>query len=320
MAVGCDYHEDLPRIAVETLGLADRFCCPACHEMHALWPFIRLAGPWLGGEASSPRLVSALADSFAEGRRTVLIAGAADTGLLALTARAGGTHCPDIAVLDRCATRLEACRLLAARWGLPIETMQADMTELDPPARFDVVLVHGTLHFIPTDRRADALARLRRAMRPDGRLVLRFNAGGARVRALAPADLDRYADRVLDALGRLAVPLPEEREALRARLRTYAQFREERDGTLGDPADIRAALTRSGFAVRDWCEFGVEPGPQQAAGSKRRFPRSRRAGLSRSILTEGPQTSATSRSDERVRGIRRYSPVSAQPMSSRNAR
>ena len=41
--------------------------------------------------------------------------------------------------------------------------------------RFDVVLVHGTLHFISADRRVEALTRMQRAIRPGGRLVLLFN-------------------------------------------------------------------------------------------------------------------------------------------------
>ena len=270
----CDYDEDLPHVAAETFASAHRSCCSACREMHALWPYIRLAGAWLGGEASSPRLISALADCLADGRRKVLIAGAADTGLLALTARAGGTQRPDIAVLDRCATPIEACRRLAATWSLPIETMRVDMTELDSPPRFDIVLVHGTLHFIAAERQAEALVRLRRAMRPAGRLVLRFNAGGRGAEAPTPADLDSYADRVLDALARLAVPLPETHAAFRARLRTYAQLREERDGALADPAEVRAALTHAGFSVRDWRELDARPEPAHAPAasvSKRRF-------------------------------------------------
>ena len=151
----CDYDEDLPHVAAETFASAHRSCCSACREMHALWPYIRLAGAWLGGEASSPRLISALADCLADGRRKVLIAGAADTGLLALTARAGGTQRPDIAVLDRCATPIEACRRMVepARAGKESESrimawaktwLPAPMMAIWDIERFSKGVVAGT--------------------------------------------------------------------------------------------------------------------------------------------------------------------------------
>src|SRR6266853_209100 len=153
--------EDLPRLAAWSFELSKRLC-RSCGQLHALWPYIRLARASTGVEAAASHLQSLLAARIAAGRRRVLIAGAADTGLPAL--------------------------------------------------------VHGTLHFIAAGHRAGVLARLRRALAPGGCLMLLFNTGRPIDGALTAEGRDGYADWVLDELDRLAVPLPEERAAFRARL------------------------------------------------------------------------------------------------------
>ena len=75
---------------------------------------------------------------MASGGKRVLIAAAADTGLLATVARAGSGLDPDITVVDRCETPLELCRRYASERSLPVQTQIADLTALDL-ADFDVV-------------------------------------------------------------------------------------------------------------------------------------------------------------------------------------
>ena len=82
MTSGPAYHEDLPCIAAEGFQLADRLC-RGCGQLHALWPYIRLARATSAGlEDASSQLQAVLSGLFAAGRRHVLVAGAADTGLL----------------------------------------------------------------------------------------------------------------------------------------------------------------------------------------------------------------------------------------------
>src|ERR1700681_3505469 len=75
------FDEDLPQLAAESFVLS-KGRCRSCGRMHALWPYIRLARASTGIEAASSRLQSVLTAIIAEGRRNILIAGAADTGLL----------------------------------------------------------------------------------------------------------------------------------------------------------------------------------------------------------------------------------------------
>src|SRR4051812_43068932 len=142
--------------------------CGDCRNQHALWTYLRLTRASTGAERQDSKLEAELRDFLAEGRRNVLIAGAQDTGLLALVARAGADLEPDIAVLDICETPLKLCERLAGTWTLPIEIIRQDLYGLDIERRFDLVLVHGTLNFIAADRQAEVLRRLQRAMRPGG--------------------------------------------------------------------------------------------------------------------------------------------------------
>src|SRR6266853_5198646 len=124
--------EDLPRLAAWSFELSKRLC-RSCGQLHALWPYIRLARASTGIEAAASHLQSLLAARIAAGRRRVLIAGAADTGLPALVARAGAGHDPDIVVLDRCRTPLELCGRLGR--SLRIATVHEDLRDLDMPGR-----------------------------------------------------------------------------------------------------------------------------------------------------------------------------------------
>ena len=275
MTSGPAYHEDLPRIAAEGFQLAGRLC-RGCGQLHALWPYIRLARATSAGlEDASLRLQSVLTGLVAAGRRDVLVAGSADTGLLALVARAGAGQPLDIVVLDRCETPLELCRRLAQRWSLPIATLHEDLDDLDRPGHFDIVLVYGTLHFLAPDRRADVLARMRRSLRPNGRLVLRVNASRRIEGDLTEEGRDGYADWVPEELSRIGMPLPEPLEAFRERLRLHAMSREHREGAFGAPEEIQALLAQAGFVTREWLELGVKlSAPVQefvAKTGKRRF-------------------------------------------------
>jgi SAM-dependent methyltransferase len=242
------FREDLRWLAAENFAIAGRLCDDSCGHMHALWPYIRLARASIGAEGvSSSPLDPLLATLVAEGRRSVLIAGSQDTGLLALVARAG--EALDIEVLDRCPTPLETCRRLARSWSLPLKTVQADLMELDVPERFDIVLVHGTLQFLPAARRANVLGRLRRALRPAGRLVLFFHTSPRLADDLAAEARAGYGDWVIAELEHLGIPLPEARADFAARLRAHAENRERRLGSFATIEDVHTLLATAGFTV-----------------------------------------------------------------------
>jgi SAM-dependent methyltransferase len=240
--------EDLPRIAAEAYDLSARLCGD-CRNQHALWTYLRLSRASTGAEKQDSKLEAQLRDFFSGGRSDILIAGAQDTGLLALAARAGAGYRLNITVLDICDTPLELCRQLAGQWSLPIKTVRQDLFDLDVEQRFDVVLVHGTLNFIAAGRHAEVLRRLQRSVRPDGRMALLFNTSRSVAADLAAENHADYADFVLTELKRLGIPLPDREPVMRERLIARARQREQRDRQFADPDEVVSLANAAGFDV-----------------------------------------------------------------------
>jgi SAM-dependent methyltransferase len=249
--------EDLPRLAAEAFGLAGRLCS-SCQNFHALWPYIRLSRASGAAEGSRSVVEPLLADHFAHNRRNVLIAGAADTGLLAFVARVGADYGVKIHLVDRCATPIELCRRFAQRWSLPLDTTQQDLTEFDREGEFDLVFAHSILQFIAAEQRGRFASRLHQALRPDGRLVMLFRAGRRITGELLPEYRAGYVDWILGELDRLRIPLPESREAFGIRLNAYALAHEAREGAMSEPSEVIELLEAAGFSIEKMDP--VEPG------------------------------------------------------------
>jgi hypothetical protein len=242
------FAEDIPRLAAEAFGLAGELC-GACRDFHALWPYIRLSRASGAAEGSRAVIEPLLTTHFRQGRRRVLIGGAADTGLLAFVARVGADHGISIKVVDRCDTPLELCRRFARRWSLAIETEQRDLAEFDGNGRFDLIFVHSLLQFIAAARRPMLAERMHSALGPDGRLIMLFRASRRIAGELVSEYREGYVDWILEELERRMVPLPEPRQAFALRLGAYAQAHEAREGETGDPGEVVALLEAAGFDI-----------------------------------------------------------------------
>jgi SAM-dependent methyltransferase len=242
------FNEDLRQLAADASTIAQRRC-GACRNFHFLWPYLRLAKS-SGGDVDEVLFRAALEHLLSGHGRTVLIAGAADTGVLAVVARAAGSG-PDIIVVDRCETPLELCRRFAERWSLPVETMHMDLMALDVTAAADIVVAHSLLQFIPADRRVDVLSRLCRALRPDGRLVIVFRTSARIEGNLLREYRETYARTLIERLEDLNIPLPERHEDFRRRVEVYAEERRLREGAHQNRADVEQLIGDAGFAIED---------------------------------------------------------------------
>lgn len=236
--------EPLRDLAAQAYEVSGRLC-GTCRDLHALWPYIRLSRASTGVETQGSSLQAELLALFDRGFRRVLIAGSQDTGLLALVAHAGAGRDVEIAVLDICETPLELCRRLAKQWSLSIETFRQDLGDLNLERRFDIVLVHGTLHFIASERRIEAVTRIQHAIRPGGRLVLLFNTSPPM--AVKKETRTDYASLVLAELKRVGVPLPDTEAVMRERLNAHQGRRELREGAFAEPREIEWLLDAAGF-------------------------------------------------------------------------
>ena len=272
MSDAARFDEDLPGLAVDAAELAPRLC-HSCQNFHLLWPYLRLARATEG--CSGATLIDgALNRLLAGGHRTILIAGAADTGVLAVVARAVGTNAR-LTVLDRCETPLELCRRFAERWSLPIETLHVDLMEFSGPPKFDVVLAHSILQFIPAARRLDVLSRLRRALRPDGHLVISFRRSAPIDDKLMPGYRDSYPKDLIERLDRAGMTLPEPRENFLRRLAAYSAERAAREGAHTSREEVERLIEAAGFVIESVTpiESGISSPFKQFAEklSKQRF-------------------------------------------------
>jgi SAM-dependent methyltransferase len=252
--------EDLPAMAAQAYALADRHCSH-CRNFHALWPYRRLARMCSAAESGAPVIERTLRTLLSPGGRRVLIAAAADTGLLATVARAGAGLAPDITVVDRCETPLELNRQFAARWSLPLQTRRLDLADLDlqgfDPQRFDVIYANEILQHFAKDQRLDLLARMRRALRPGGHLVCVFHTGSRIEGDVVSQYRAGYAAWLLTELERSGVPLPDSPDRFQERANDCASGLETREGAFGEPETVDALMNEAGFRIQDRVPFAV---------------------------------------------------------------
>jgi SAM-dependent methyltransferase len=240
--------ERLGDIAAEAYEVAGRLC-GSCRNLHALWPYIRLSRSSTGLEHSGSVLEAALRSFVGEGLRKILIAGAADTGLLSLVLRAADDFDMDVTVLDVCGSPLELCRRFAGKWSIPMKTVKQDLADLSERQAFDLVLVHGTLHFIAAGKRSRILVRIHRALRPNGRLLLLFNASRASTIRKDDKFHVEYAESVVKELKRLGISLPDTESEFVRRLSDHSRQRQEREGAFASSGDAKQLLEAAGFNI-----------------------------------------------------------------------
>jgi hypothetical protein len=220
--------------------------CGACRDYHALWPFRRLAGVVSGLEPDAVVIAPALR-AFTPQHGRLLIAGAADAGMLALALSATEGLAPFIEIVDRCPTPLAICRVYAKRHGITIETRETDLAKLDPLERYDVIFTHGFVQFIPATMRIGFLGRLAGLLKPSGSLIV---AERLRIASGHEPRQGSYTDEMLTALCSDGVPFPEAEAAFRRRIEDeVAALRTRAAGAFG-PKDLTAALTAAGYAIR----------------------------------------------------------------------
>jgi len=121
----------------------------------------------------------------------------------------------------------------------------------------------------------NALTRIQRALRPEGRFVLMFNTSKP-----STIDIDDnfhigYAEMVLGELKRLRIASPDDDTTMRKRLAAHSRRRQLREGAFADAVDAEMLLKTAGFKLVSCTQVGVKlASPAQnfvSHISKRRF-------------------------------------------------
>ena len=270
--------EDLPHNAARFSELAPLHCSD-CADYHIRSAVHRCAGPPKSAVFDRPELIRLVREIIAEAAAwsdkmiEIVIAGSADTAVLATCAHAALTLGPQIlkrcrfTVIDRCMTPLIVCEEFAARHGLHFRARQADLMSASTPFKADLIVTHSVFRFIPHADQAALLKRLGSWLVPKGRLILSNRvllddgAAEARDEIRKRTEANRAAEAALaKGLLRLAEPV----ETTLGRLTRAIADGEGRPGEFRSLAEVEALIAQSGLeeiSVQDlaW-EFAIGPG------------------------------------------------------------
>jgi hypothetical protein len=249
--------EDLPALAAEAYALAPHFCS-SCLDYHALWPYRRITLKHHEAVGGHSPVESAIAELIAAGSKRVMIAGAADTGVLATLARATRGKAVWLCVVDICGTPLELCRRFARHWSLPLETTRADLLKLGMVSAVDIVYANSIVQFVPPERRLDLFLRIARALSPGGHFVQTFTVGRRMTHAERHEYTEVYCQGMLDELVRRGVTIPDAYDVFRRRLIAFAREGATRQSVFEGPDSVRWLLKSAGFVTKRLEPLAVE--------------------------------------------------------------
>ena len=221
--------------------------CADCRDYHAVWPYRRLSRTVSGIEATAD-IVEALLREATRPEGRILIAGAADAGMLALTVQSTRGLAPFIDVTDRCPTPLAVCRRYAETHGLSVAALQLDFSNSALTHRYDVVFGDCILQFVPQQFHVDVLRRLARAMTKQSTLVLVERLRGSGGSESSSGD---RAGETLRALAARGIELPEDEPAFLARLKRMLNAQKTRIADYAAPRDLSSCLAEAGFHLMD---------------------------------------------------------------------
>jgi 2-polyprenyl-3-methyl-5-hydroxy-6-metoxy-1,4-benzoquinol methylase len=240
-------------LAQHQFELAQQLCGP-CRDYHAVWPYRRLARITSQLEGDVHTLAPILSEATPKKGR-ILIAGAADAGLLAFTVDATRADGPSVTVADRCETPLSVCRRYAKPAGLDIETRAIDLSSEILPERYHVIFMHGFMRFVPEEERSRFFRSLGRMLERDGQII------AAEMLPRPTGNETRNKDHVqnlISAIKANGVVLPEDEAAFRNRLSNEMQAWGARQSGAVTAASVPHALEEAGFVIRKRQEFERE--------------------------------------------------------------
>jgi SAM-dependent methyltransferase len=112
-----------------------------------------------------------------EGLIDIVVAGAADTGVLAICAHAAhrslreARHRVRFTALDRCATPLALCADYAMRNHIELDVHAVDLISTAMTCSADVIVLHSLLCYIKPENHEPVLRKLASWLKPQGRIV-----------------------------------------------------------------------------------------------------------------------------------------------------
>ena len=238
--------EDLPQMAQDLFELAlDN--CGACCNYHATWGYLRVAGLRRGAVAD----VESLGADFVGLRSNphILITGCADTGQLTLVANSLSGYSPSITLVDRCTTPLRLCATFAQQNGINLEIHQGSIEDLQDIERYDAIFSHEFLGFVDEGMHVALLNALRRALVPNGRVIIAQRICEGEQRAETGQSPEELVVAVLAKLRDEGIALPEAESDFARRIVSElgGARRQRRNAAFRSCGDVERLLSAAGF-------------------------------------------------------------------------
>ncbi|MEO6610394.1 MAG: class I SAM-dependent methyltransferase [Aestuariivirga sp.] len=254
--------EDLFAIANRAAELSATMC-EGCAAYHFRIPAFRAVGRSESLEKDRPNMVEAITHIWKQRSRKnptfeLVIAGSADTGLLATAAHAVAlqgqealrqTH---FTVIDRCGTPLQLCAEFSAQHGLDCSTIQGNLRAVTPAKPADVVVMHSVLRFLSADDRVKFLQHASRWLAPEGVFLISNSYGSQsdQQRSLREKTKDENLQRVEQAIESELLRAPFPASELATALRESAMASLDRDRVFLDPSDLPQLAEAAGLGIK----------------------------------------------------------------------
>lgn len=263
--------EDLTQLAQNQFKFAISGCS-TCASYHAIWPYLRITGAVGGVEADEPFLQPLLNRVLAHGARNILLAGSADSGVMALVYRAllMYKHSARLTLIDRCATPLRACQEYAQSQGIELTTIQEDLAMMSLSECADLIIGHSVLPFIHEGERRNVLSRMAKALTPGGHLLLTVRIAPANLRkdVVQVRSPEEMAAFVLHGLCERSIELPCTELKFTSMVRDFYLHRSYQVSLFRDSSILSNELKSIGLGLVDVCPLGY--GNNYAASSDNR--------------------------------------------------
>jgi len=174
--------EDLPGQLEMVRRLAPQHCT-SCGGFHLAWAERRAKTDHESELFLNPEFTNGILASIGRLHEaghlaiSIFIAGSADTKLLAACAYAVAIQkyfprdAAEFHVMDACETPLQLSRSYAERFGLRIGTTAGDIPDAIPNVSANLLVVSGLLRFIPDERKALTMTRLRSLLSNGGAMA-----------------------------------------------------------------------------------------------------------------------------------------------------
>ena len=189
--------------------------------------------------------------------RSVLIAGAADAGILAVLDTILGSNVRYVA-LDICNAPAVEMKWYANLRGLTIDCKKIPLENFVPQEKFDLIFISNTFIFLQPDVVDQALRQLQCGMRPDSWMVcgMRYEQ---KVQENAPATPEASAKEFRSMISKTYASRPDLLALVEPHIDPYFASTQNEQRHPYEPAEFASMLDAAGYHCVDHFRDGITP-------------------------------------------------------------